>query len=191
MLRVAEHFSGSDVGRQRQGNEDSYFVAHARCSWSPTGWAARRPARSPRGSRSRRSRDGLPGGAAAPRSSPSVDRGGQRAHPRDVARPTSAAPAWARPDGGLRRRGRGRRSPTSATRAPTCCATASSTRLTRDHSLVERARRPRQADRGGGRDPPAALVITRAVGPEADVEVDTRRYRGARRRRLPALLATA
>lgn len=26
MLRVAEHFSDSDVGRQRQGNEDSYFV---------------------------------------------------------------------------------------------------------------------------------------------------------------------
>ena len=26
MLRVAEHFSDSDLGRQRQGNEDSYFV---------------------------------------------------------------------------------------------------------------------------------------------------------------------
>src|SRR5262245_63364278 len=26
MLRVAEHWFGSDVGRQRQGNEDNYFV---------------------------------------------------------------------------------------------------------------------------------------------------------------------
>ena len=26
MLRVAEHWYGSDVGRARQGNEDNYFV---------------------------------------------------------------------------------------------------------------------------------------------------------------------
>ena len=26
MLRIAEHFHDSDLGRQRQGNEDNYFV---------------------------------------------------------------------------------------------------------------------------------------------------------------------
>src|SRR5512145_705701 len=26
MLRIAEHFHASDLGRQRQGNEDNYFV---------------------------------------------------------------------------------------------------------------------------------------------------------------------
>ena len=26
MLRIAEHFHDSDLGRQRQGNEDNYYV---------------------------------------------------------------------------------------------------------------------------------------------------------------------
>ena len=45
---------------------------------------------------------------------------------------------------------------------------------------------PEEAD-----EHPQRSIITRALGPEAGVEVDTLTLAGARRRRLPDLLATA
>ena len=53
-LRVVEQAACTDVGRQRDANEDASSSRPRRCSRSPTGWAARTPARSRRGSRSRR-----------------------------------------------------------------------------------------------------------------------------------------
>ena len=61
------------------------------------------------------------------------------------------------------------------------------TRLTEDHSLVEEMRRRGQLTAQEADEHPQRSIITRALGPEPDVVVDTRSWRGSRRRRLPAV----
>jgi serine/threonine protein phosphatase PrpC len=52
------------------------------------------------------------------------------------------------------------------------------TRLTEDHSLVEEMRRRGQLTAQEADEHPQRSIITRALGPEADVVVDTRSWRG-------------
>ena len=63
--------------------------------------------------------------------------------------------------------------------------------LTSDHSLVEELRRQGRLTDEQAEDHPQRSIITRALGPEPEVEVDTMTYRRATRRRLPALLRRA
>ncbi len=53
------------------------------------------------------------------------------------------------------------------------------TRLTEDHSLVEEMRRRGQLTAQEADEHPQRSIITRALGPEPEVEVDTRSWRGA------------
>ena len=53
------------------------------------------------------------------------------------------------------------------------------TRLTEDHSLVEEMRRRGQLTAQEADEHPQRSIITRALGPEPDVDVDTRSWRGA------------
>ncbi|HST42127.1 MAG TPA: Stp1/IreP family PP2C-type Ser/Thr phosphatase [Conexibacter sp.] len=52
------------------------------------------------------------------------------------------------------------------------------TRLTRDHSLVDELVRRGKLTEEEAAEHPQRSIITRALGPEPDVEVDTRTYRG-------------
>src|SRR5918998_6335912 len=52
------------------------------------------------------------------------------------------------------------------------------TRLTEDHSLVEEMRRRGQLTAAEADEHPQRSIITRALGPEPDVVVDTRSWRG-------------
>ena len=60
--------------------------------------------------------------------------------------------------------------------------------LTHDHSLVAELERSGQITPEAAEHHPQRSIITRALGPEPDVEVDTYTHRRPRRRRLPALL---
>ncbi len=51
-------------------------------------------------------------------------------------------------------------------------------RLTEDHSLVEEMRRRGQLTAQEADEHPQRSIITRALGPEADVQVDTYSWRG-------------
>ena len=61
-------------------------------------------------------------------------------------------------------------------------------RLTQDHSLVEELRRKGQLTDEQAEEHPQRSIITRALGPEAEVEPDVGTVHGAARRRLPSLL---
>ena len=63
--------------------------------------------------------------------------------------------------------------------------------LTRDHSLVEEMRRKGQLTDAQAEDHPQRSIITRALGPEPEVEVDVQTVPAAARRRLPDLLRRA
>ena len=60
-------------------------------------------------------------------------------------------------------------------------------RLTDDHSLVDELLRQGRLTPEEAVEHPQRSVITRALGPEGAVEVDTRSFQRARRRRLPAV----
>ncbi len=64
-------------------------------------------------------------------------------------------------------------------------------RLTQDHSLVDELVRRGKLTEEQAAEHPQRSIITRALGPEPDVEVDTWTYPGAPRRRDPALLGRA
>ena len=72
------------------------------------------------------------------------------------------------------------RSATSATRAPTCCATTTLEQLTDDHSLVAELVRRGELSPEEAEVHPQRSVITRALGTEADVDVDVVHGRGPR-----------
>ena len=60
--------------------------------------------------------------------------------------------------------------------------------LTRDHSLVEEMRRKGQLTDAQAEEHPQRSIITRALGPEPEVQVDVQTVPAQRRRRLPDLL---
>ena len=172
MLRVDDQAFRTDTGRQRSANEDSFFVrapifvvadgmggaqagevasraaADAFDRDLPDGRPEHVPAGDDRGRE--------PGDPPARARRPVPDRDGDDDHRRDRRR---------------RQRG-GRASATSATAAPTGCASGKVERLTRDHSLVEEMRRKGQITDAQAEDHPQRSIITRALGPEAEVEVD-------------------
>ena len=192
MLQVAEAVERTDTGRQREANEDSYF------SRSPVFAVA----------------DGMGGAQAGEvasriaveafepeRDSLAARRGATSSRPRWTANRAiyelAQGDEVALGDGDDADRGAGRAatrsaSATSATAAPTCCATASSSSSPTTTRWSRSWRRQGTADRAS-RPPsiPQRSVITRALGPEPEVDVDTMTVRARPRRRLPALLRRA
>ena len=172
MLRVADQAFRTDTGRQRSANEDSFFV-RAPIFVVADGMGGAQAGRGRLEGRRRRLRP-RPSRRAARAGPAGDDRGRQprdpRARPR---RPIARRDGDDDHRGDRRRRGRGgRRSATSATAAPTGCATGKLERLTRDHSLVEEMRRKGQLTDAQAEDHPQRSIITRALGPEPEVEVD-------------------
>jgi protein phosphatase len=188
MLRVAEHFSDSDTGLQRQGNEDSLFVR------APLFAVA----------------DGMGGAQAGEVASQmaveAFDRGLADGSPAEALRTIVTEAnrrihALSREDD--RRAGMG----TTVTAAyvgedeVTIAHVGDSrayllrrgelTRLTRDHSLVGELMARGKLTEEQAEHHPQRNVITRSVGPEPEVEVDTECYPGPGRRRLPDLLGRA
>ena len=149
-----------------------------RCSWSPTGWAARRPARSPRGSPSSPS-------SRARRTPPSPS----SRWPRSRAPPTRASTSCRTPTPS--RRAWARRSPPSTSASEEvaiahvgdsrayCLRDGELLRLTDDHSLVDELMRQGRLTPEEAVEHPQRSVITRALGPEGTVEVDTRSFERA------------
>ena len=143
-----------------------------RCSRSPTGWAARRPARSPRGWRSRRSSDADEADAA----------------PEELLRRTAQdanREIFDLAQGDSSRSGMG----TTLTAALVhgdeisfghvgdsrayVFREGKLKQITNDHSLVEELRRQGRLTRDQAAEHPQRSVITRALGPEPQVDVDT------------------
>ena len=170
-LRVVEQAGLSDVGRQRDANEDNFVIAEPLFAVA----------------------DGMGGaqaGEVASRTAADVfehvdgrrrppeqlltepHARGQPADLRAVAQPTPRGAAWA-PRSPPRWCGaRASASATSATAAPTGCATAQLEQLTHDHSLVAELQRSGQLTAEAAENHPQRSIITRALGPEPDVEVD-------------------
>ena len=95
MLRIAEHWHGSDLGRQRQGNEDNYFVrAPLFVVADGMGGAQAGEVASEMAVESFES--GLPGGSSPAEGLVAHDRGRQPARSTSARAPRRSAPAWAR-----------------------------------------------------------------------------------------------
>ena len=157
-----------------------------RCSWWPTEWAARRPERSPRGSRS------------SPFSTVSRIRRTPRASsPHMRARPMSASTSARRRTPSTR--AWARRSPPCTWASEEvaiahvgdsrayCLRDGELLRLTDDHSLVDELIRQGKLTPEEAVEHPQRSVITRALGPEPEVEIDTRSYPRPRRGRVSAV----
>ena len=163
VLRVVEEAARTDTGRQRTATRTPTSRAR-RCTRSLTGWAAPRPARSPRASPPRHSRTGR-------RRTPTPS-GSWRASP---PRPNRRIFELARED--ATRTGMG----TTLTGALLTDHEISIVhvgdsrayllrdgelrQLTRDHSLVEELRRRGQLTDDEAEDHPQRSIITRALGP--------------------------
>ena len=155
MLRIAEHFHASDLGRQRQGNEDNYFV-RAPLFVVADGMGGAQAGEVASEMAVESFDGGLPDGAPA-EGLVERHRGGQPRASTTARAPTSSARAWAP------------RSPrrTSARHDVTVAHVGDSRAyLLRGGDLDpaharplagRRARRARQAHRGAGRGAPAAL----------------------------------
>jgi len=176
MLRVAEHFEKSDTGRARRANEDNFFaraplfVVADGMGGAQAGEVASRVAADAFA-------QGLPeGGTTEQRLATRVLEANSRIH------------RLSREDD--ERAGMG----TTLTAA---CLDGEEivvahvgdsraylwrdgelTRLTRDHSLVDELVRRGKLTEEEAAEHPQRSIITRALGPEPDVEVDTRTYRG-------------
>jgi PPM family protein phosphatase len=176
MLRVAEHWSGTDTGRQRRANEDSLLVR------SPLFVVA----------------DGMGGaqaGEVASRVAVDVFKGGIE----DPSDPQRSLAAHVR-DANARINDLSHRSPEHAGMGTTitaayvgeqevsvahvgdsrayCLRDGELLRLTDDHSLVDELIRQGKLTPEEAEEHPQRSVITRALGPEASVEVDTRSFMG-------------
>jgi serine/threonine protein phosphatase PrpC len=176
MLRVAEHWSGTDMGRQRRANEDSLLVR------APLFVVA----------------DGMGGAQAGEVASHMAvesfkhglhDRSDPQAGLAELVRQANA-----RINERSRRDARHAGMGTTVTAVYVgeqeiaiahvgdsrayCLREGELLRLTDDHSLVDELIRQGKLTPQQAEDHPQRSVITRALGPEADVEVDTRAFRG-------------
>ena len=165
-------------GQLRTQNEDNHHVGDGSVR------RRRRDGRPPR------RRGGQRDGGDAPRRAPAVRaarlarrprRGDQRSQRRDLqrlGRTTPNRPAWAprsprSPSSTTRSTARCWRSPTSATRAATCCATAGCAR-SRSTTASCRSSSPKaRSRRDEARHHPRRNIVTRALGIEPYVRVDT------------------
>jgi PPM family protein phosphatase len=176
MLRVAEHWSGTDTGRQRRANEDSLLVR------SPLFVVA----------------DGMGGaqaGEVASRVAVEAFSGGIE----DPSNPERSLAAHVRA-ANARINDLSHRRPEHAGMGTTitvayvgeddvsvahvgdsrayCLRDGELLRLTDDHSLVDELIRQGKLTPEEAEEHPQRSVITRALGPEASVDVDTRTFRG-------------
>ena len=172
MLKIADLAFRSDTGRQRNANEDSYF-ARAPVFLVADGMGGAQAGEVASKTAADAFERDLPDGAPE-KILPRDDRVGQPRDPRARPRATPRAPGWGRrsPRRCSTPRPTRWRSATSATAAPTACASGRLELLTSDHSLVEEMRRKGQITDEQAEDHPQRSIITRALGPEAEVDVD-------------------
>src|SRR3954454_7613284 len=169
MLRIAEHWHGSDLGLQRQGNEDNYFV-RAPLFVVADGMGGAQAGEVASEMAVESFNTGLPDGDPGEGLREIIEEANRRIHARSressgkAGMGTTVTAAYV-----------GEHDVTIAHVGDSRCylvRDGSLTRLTRDHSLVEElvARgklTPEQAETH-----PQRSVITRALGPEASVQVD-------------------
>ena len=145
--------------------------ASRRCSRSPTGWAARRQARSRPSWRRARSRAAQTRPAAErSASSSSIQEANRRVFER--AREDAALAGMGTTMTRRARRGRQGRARPRRRLARLPAPRRQLEQLTEDHSLVAELVARGKLSAGGGRDHPQRSVITRALGTDPDVDVD-------------------
>ena len=187
MLRIAEHWYASDLGRQRQGNEDNFFVrAPLFVVADGMGGAQAGEVASEIAVALVRRRAAQRLAARGARASV-IEQANQRIHEQARA-DESLHGMGTTTHRRLRRRRRGRRSPTSATRRAYLLRDGELIRLTKDHSLVGELVARGKLTEEQAEQHPQRSVITRALGPEANVQVDIDIFPAKRRRPVPALL---
>jgi PPM family protein phosphatase len=173
MLRIAEHFHASDLGRQRQGNEDSYFV-RAPLFVVADGMGGAQAGEVASEMAVESFDRGLPDGSPADGLVQVIEEANRRIHERSRSEAqragmgTTVTAAYV-----------GERDVTIAhvgdSRAYVL-RNGELERLTRDHSLVGELVARGKLTEEQAETHPQRSVITRALGPEPDVQVDVQVY---------------
>ena len=173
MLRISEHFHASDLGRQRQGNEDNYFV-RAPLFVVADGMGGAQAGEVASEMAVESFDGGLPDGSPADGLVSVIEEANRRIHDRSRAESqragmgTTVTAAYV-----------GEREVTIAhvgdSRAYVL-RDGELTRLTRDHSLVGELVARGKLTEEQAETHPQRSVITRALGPEPEVQVDVQTY---------------
>jgi protein phosphatase len=173
MLRIAEHFHASDLGRQRQGNEDNYFV-RAPLFVVADGMGGAQAGEVASEMAVESFDGGLPDGSPADGLVTVIEDANRRIHDRSRAESqragmgTTVTAAYV-----------GEQEVTIAhvgdSRAYVL-RDGELTRLTRDHSLVGELVARGKLTEEQAETHPQRSVITRALGPEPEVQVDVQVY---------------
>jgi serine/threonine protein phosphatase PrpC len=173
MLIISEHFHASDLGRQRQGNEDNYFV-RAPLFVVADGMGGAQAGEVASEMAVESFDGGLPGGSPADGLVQVIEDANRRIHERSRAEAqragmgTTVTAAYV-----------GEREVTIAhvgdSRAYVL-RNGGLERLTRDHSLVGELVARGKLTEEQAETHPQRSVITRALGPEPEVEVDVQAY---------------
>ncbi len=173
MLRISEHFHASDLGRQRQGNEDNYFV-RAPLFVVADGMGGAQAGEVASEMAVESFDGGLPDGSPADGLVSVIEDANRRIHDRSRAESqragmgTTVTAAYV-----------GEQEVTIAhvgdSRAYVLRG-GELTRLTRDHSLVGELVARGKLTEEQAETHPQRSVITRALGPEPEVEVDVQVY---------------
>lgn len=174
MLRVAETISRTDTGRQRRGNEDSSY-AHAPLFVVADGMGGARAGEVASHIAVQAFEQGLPEeGTAEERLATVVQRANREIHDRSISEQESAGMGTTITAAYL--------TDDAVTLAHVGDSRAyllrdsSLTRLTEDHSLVEELVRGGKLTEEEALEHPQRSIITRALGPEPIVEIDTLSY---------------
>ncbi len=172
MLRVAEKWQGSDVGRQRQGNEDNYFVQSPLFVLAD-GMGGAQAGEVASEITIEAFRDGLPDGAVETGLVQTIEHANERVHEQATTIPeyhgmgTTCTVAYvAEEEVVIAHVGDSR---------AYLLRDGELTRLTRDHSLVGELLDRGKVTEEEAMTHPQRSVITRAVGPEPTVKVDAER----------------
>ena len=173
MLRIAEQWVASDLGRQRQGNEDNYFV-RAPLFVVADGMGGAQAGEVASEMAVESFADGLPSGPPDEGLVQVIEQANQRIHERSrtdqqrAGMGTTVTAAYVAEDlvyiahvGDSR---------------AYVLRDGDLIRLTHDHSLVEELMRRGKLTAEQAESHPQRSVITRALGPEASVEVDVSQY---------------
>ena len=168
-LRIVEQAGRTDVGRQRSANEDSLFVrpplfavADGMGGAKAGEVASAMAVEAVQGGASREPAEAQLAGIVRPAN--------RRIY--DLAVADESRAGWARRSRWRRSRRRGEPRRTWATAAPTA-SRGRARAAQRDHSLVAELERSGQITAEAAEHHPQRSIITRALGPEPDVEVDT------------------
>jgi len=169
MLRIAEHFHDSDLGRQRQGNEDNYYV-RAPLFVVADGMGGAQAGEVASEMAVRSFEGGLPDGDPRERLVETIEAANARIHERSRADSqragmgTTLTAAYVAEDAVV----------VAHVGDSRCYLLRGGdlVRLTRDHSLVGELVARGKLTEEQAEQHPQRSVITRALGPEADVQVD-------------------